>query len=142
MEDENPETVHWSFWLIGVLTLIWNFMGSVNFFMQRDPEILAKYGELERTIVEGRPAWATAAFALAVFGGTLGNVLLLMRRRAAQHLFIASLMGVLVTQVHSLAEVGAQLGPGLMVGIVAMPVVVAAFLIWYARYAEGRGWTR
>ncbi len=34
MKDETTDGVHWSFWLIGAVGLIWNVMGVMNFFAQ------------------------------------------------------------------------------------------------------------
>ena len=139
MNDENVGGVHWSFWAIGAVALIWNVMGAMNFFVQMNPDILAAYRESERAIIEGRPAWATGAFAIAVFGGTLGCLLLLLRKSAAYYLFIASLLGVTVTMIHTL-DVGIDFGLGEILGIILMPLVVAAFLIWYSKQAENKGW--
>ena len=139
MNDNTVGDVHWSFWTIGAVALIWNAMGVINFFAQMNPDVLAAYRESERVIAEGRPAWATGAFAIAVFGGALGCLLLLLRKSAAYYLFIASLLGVIVTMIHTLG-VGIDFGLGEILGIILMPLVVAAFLIWYSKQAEGRGW--
>jgi hypothetical protein len=139
MNDENVCGVHWSFWAIGAVALIWNVMGVINFFLQMNPDVLAAYRESERAIVEGRPAWATGAFAIAVFGGALGCLLLLLRKSAAYYLFIASLLGVIVTMTHTLG-VGIDFGLGEILVIILMPLVVAAFLIWYSKQAESKGW--
>ena len=139
MNDESNSGVHWSFWLIGAIALIWNAMGVVNYFMQMNPDVLELYRESERAIIEGRPAWATGAFAIAVFGGTLGSLLLLLRKSAATYLFIASLLGVIGTMIHTLG-VGVEFGLGEMLGIILMPLAVAAFLTWYSRHAEGKDW--
>ena len=139
MNDETVRRVHWSFWVIGAFTLIWNVAGVINFFAQMNPDVLAAYRESERLIVEGRPAWATGAFAMAVFGGALGCLLLLLRNSAAFYLFIASLLGVIVTMIHTLG-VGIDFGPGEILGIILMPLVLAAFLIWYSKLAESKGW--
>ncbi len=141
MNDENVGGVHWSFWAIGAVALIWNVMGVINFFVQMNPDVLATYRESERAIVEGRPAWATGAFAIAVFGGALGCLLLLLRKSAAYYLFIASLLGVIVTTTHTLG-VGIDFGLGEILGIILMPLVVAAFLIWYSKRAQSKGWIR
>jgi hypothetical protein len=137
MSDGDTGSPHWNFWFITAVMLIWNAMGVVNFFVQMDPDVLAMYRESERAIIEGRPVWATGGFALAVFGGTLGCLLLLLRKSAAYYLFIASLIGVVVTMTHTLG-VGVDFGE--IVGIVLMPLVVAVFLVWYSKRAEGRGW--
>lgn len=141
MNDKYKSHVHWSFWVIGVVTLIWNVMGAINFFMQMNPDVLAAYRESERMIVEGRPVWATGGFAIAVFGGALGCLLLLLRKSAAYYLFVASLLGVIVTMIHALG-VGIDFGLGEILGIILMPLVVAAFLIWYSKLAESKGWIR
>lgn len=141
MSDERNSGVHWSFWVTGAVAFTWNAMGVVNYFMQMNPEVLELYRESERAIIDGRPAWATGAFAIAVFGGTLGSLLLLLRKSAATYLFIASLLGVIGTMIHTLG-VGVEFGLGEMPGIILMPLVVAAFLIWYSRLAEGKAWIR
>ena len=139
MNDENVGGIHWSFWVIGAVALIWNVMGVINFFVQMNPDMLAAYRESERAIIEGRPAWATGAFAIAVFGGTLGCLLLLLRKSAAYYLFIASLLGVVVTMVHTLG-VGIDFSLGEILGIILMPLVVAALLIWYSKLSQSKGW--
>ena len=139
MNDENAGGVHWSFWAIGAIALIWNVMGVINFFVQMNPDLLAAYRESERAIIEGRPGWATGAFAIAVFGGALGCVLLVMRKSAAYYVFIASILGVIVTMIHTLG-VGIDFGLGEILGIILMPLVVAVFLIWYSKQAESKGW--
>jgi len=139
MNDENVGSVHWSFWAIGAIALIWNVMGVINFFVQMNPDVLTAYRESERAIVEGRPAWATGGFAIAVFSGALGSLLLLLRKSAAYYLFIASLLGVIVTMIHTLG-VGIDFGLGEILGIILMPLVVAPFLVWYSKQAESKGW--
>ncbi len=139
MNDETVGGVRWSFWTIGAVALIWNVMGVINFFVQMNPDVVAAYRESERAIIEGRPAWATGAFAIAVFGGALGCVLLLLRKSAAYYLFIASLLAMIATMIHTLG-VGIDFGLGEILGIILMPLVVAAFLIWYSKLAESKGW--
>lgn len=139
MNDKTVDRVHWSFWVISVVTLIWNVIGIINFFAQMNPDVITAYRESERAIIEGRPAWATGGFAMAVFGGALGCLLLLLRKSAAYYLFIASLFGVIVAMTHTL-RVGIAFGLGEILGIILMPLVVAAFLIWYSKQAESKGW--
>lgn len=139
MNDRAAGGVHWSFWVIGAVALVWNVMGVINFFVQMNPDALAAYRESERAIIEGRPAWATGAFAIAVFGGALGSLLLLLRKPAAFYLFIASLLGVIGTMIHTLGA-GIDFSLGEILGIILMPLAVAAFLIWYSRQAGRKGW--
>ena len=143
MKDETVGGIHWSFWAIGAVTLIWNVMGVINFLVQMNAHALASFPESHRAIVEGRPAWATGAFAIAVFGGALGCLLLLLRKPAAYYLFIASLLGVIVQLIHTLGIASSTINfsPFEILMIILMPLVVAAFLIWYSKWAESKGWT-
>jgi len=142
MNNKSVIGVHWSFWVIGAIALIWNVMGVINFFVQMNPDVLDAYRESERAIIEGRPAWATGAFAIAVFGGALGCVLLLMRKWAAYYVLIASLLGVIVTMIHTLGIASSTIdfSPFEIFMMILMPLVVAAFLIWYAKQAKSKGW--
>ncbi len=140
MNDENVGGVHWSFWIICVVTLIFNVMGVINYFAQMNADSLASFPESYRPIIEGRPAWATAAFAIAVFGGTLGCLLLLLRKSAAFYVLIASLLGVIVSMMHIFGVAGFS-SFEIWMGVL-MQLVVTAFLIWYSKRAESKGWIR
>lgn len=64
MSSENGETmidrtaggVPWSFWAIGVVALVWNIAGSVNFVAQLDADQVAAMPESYRAVIENRPA--------------------------------------------------------------------------------------
>ncbi|MBZ0127907.1 MAG: hypothetical protein K8F59_02205 [Rhodobacteraceae bacterium] len=129
---------HWSFWLIGIVALTWNLLGVANFVWQMTPDALASYPKAERAIIENRPLWATLGFGLAVIAGSLGCLLLLLRKSAANGFFAATLIGVIVTVLHTLIAVG--IGPSGAIVPVAMVLGVAIFLIWYARRTGRYGW--
>ena len=142
MNDQAAGGPHRSFWAIGAAALIWNVMGAMNFFMQMEPDVVASMPETHRAIIEGRPAWATLGFAISVFGGALGGFLLLLKKSAAYYLFIASLLGTIATMVHTLG-VGSsttEFSSFELFMMILMPLLVPAFLVWYAKQAEGRGW--
>ncbi len=141
MNDENVAGVHWSFWAIGAVALIWNVMGVMNFIVQMNADMVSSMPETHRAIIEVRPAWATGAFAIAVFGGALGCLLLLLRKSAAYYLFIASLLGVIVAMTPHLDMIGSTINdPFEIVMMILMPLVVAAFLVWYSKQTQSKGW--
>ncbi len=142
MNDETTGGAHWSFWVIGAVALIWNAMGVMNYFGQMNAEMVAAMPEAKRAIIEGRPAWATGAFAVAVFGGSIGGILLLLRKSAAYYLFIVSLLGMIVQMIPYLGmdDSTMDFGPFEITMFIVMPLAVAGFLIWYSKFAEGRGW--
>jgi hypothetical protein len=133
INDKTVDGVHWSFWVIGVATLVFNVMGAINYVVQMNPDSLAAFPEAYRPIIEGRPAWATAAFAIAVFGGSLGCLLLLLRKSAAFYVFMAALLAVIVTMLHIFSLVQFS-SVETWVGVLSQ-LAVTAFLVWYSKRA-------
>ena len=144
MSDESVGGVHWSFWVIGVVGLGFNLMGCVNFLSQMDADRVASMPEAYRAIVEGRPAWATGGFAIGVFGGALGCFLLLLRKSIAFYVFIASLIGIIVTMIHTtnVATSVIDFTHGEIFVMVLLPIIVAAMLIWYSKQAMRKSWIK
>lgn len=137
MNEKTATGVHWSFWVIGAVGLVFNLLGCVNFISQLNAENVASMPDAYRAMVEARPAWGTAAFAVAVFGALLGCVLFLLRKAAAVYLFILALAAAVAAQVPFFGMAG--LPPGAWIGWLSQLVVVA-FLIWYSKQAERQGW--
>ena len=131
------------FWVIGGVGLIWNLMGVMAYIAQvtMSPETLAGMGEAERELYANTPAWATGAFAIAVFGGSLGCLFLLLKKSWAGPAFMASLAGVLVQMFHSffMSKSFEVFGPGVVI-MPIMVILIAIFLVWYAIKAKARGW--
>jgi len=98
----------------------------------------------ERAIIEGRPLWATISFALAVFGGVVGSLFLLLKKSISFYVFILSLLGVIITMTHSLGLFGSTISFSVaeLLGIILMPLAIAVFLIWYAQLAKNKTWTK
>lgn len=136
MTNNNVTSVHWRFWVICAFALVWNGMGCVNFIMQTNAEALSSYPEAARVLVESRPAWATGAFAIAVFGGLLGCLLLLAKKSVAFYMYVGSLLGVVITNIHTyLAGASIEIWVGSL-----MSLVVGVFLVRYSKWVEAKGW--
>ena len=130
--------IHWSYWAIAAFALIWNVLGSVNYIMQMNPDIVATMPETHQMIINGRPAWATSGFAIGVFGGALGGLLLLLRQPAAHYVFIASLIGVLITTIDTVRVATSVISFSAMEWFVmiVLPAVVGGLLVWYSARAR------
>ena len=144
MNDTNTNRPHISFWMVGALALIWNLMGVMNFVGQLNPNVVTAMPESHQAIIHGRPAWATIAFAIAVFGGTLGSILLLFKKTIAQYCFLASLIGVMAQMIPNmrLAKSDIQYGLFEIFMMMVLPLLVAAFLAWYTSRTSDKGWIK
>lgn len=132
-----------AFWVIGIIALIWNIMGVMAYLGQAymTDEMLAALPEAERALYENVPAWVTAAFAIAVFGGALACLLLLMRKKLAKLVFMISLIAVIVQMIYNffMSKAAEVYGPGGMI-MPVMVIIISIFLVWYARKADEKGW--
>jgi len=141
MNEKNKPTK--VFWIIGVIALLWNLMGVSAYLAQAymSDEALAALPEAERALYENAPAWVTAAFATAVFGGTIACILLLLRRKTATLVFIISLIGIIVQMAYNIgiSKAAEVYGPGGML-MPVMVLLIGIFLVWYSKTSYQKGW--
>ena len=142
MSNETVRGIHWSFWLISVFALLWNVGGAINYLMQTNPEFVSTLPETHRAIIEGRPVWATGGFAIGVFGGAIGCLLLLLRKSIAFYVFVASLLGIIVTMIHTINVASSEIGFSLseIIVMILLPIIVAVILICYTKLVMSKSW--
>jgi len=132
------------FMVVAGILLVWNLLGVMAYIMQvtMTPEVLAALPDAQRELYENTPEWAIAAFAIAVNGGALGCLLLLLKRNLAGIFLQLSLAGVLVQMVHSffISKNFEVFGPGAMV-MPIMVIVIAIYLVILAAKAKANRWT-
>ena len=132
------------FWVVSALALVWNLIGLAMFYMQytMTPEQAAQLPENQRMLLEAMPGWVWAVDAVAVIAGTLGSLLLLMRKRSAELVLWVSLVAVIVLFAYCLfpGRMLEVLGPAEALPMPLTVTVIAAFLVWFARKSINRAW--
>ena len=128
--------VPWHLWLIGGLSLLFNAMGVISYTMTK-LDMLAEAGMTPDQIafMNAYPAWASAFWALGVWGAFAGSVLLLMRSRYAVPALVVATIGLVGTTVYNygLIEVPAAMeAPALDIAIWA---VTLSLLLYVRRMA-------
>ena len=131
------------FWVISVMALVWNLMGVFNYLTQAfmTNEVLASLPKDQQLLYEEVPALVTAAFAVAVFFGTLGALLLLLKKKVSSTFFILSFVGIIVQMTYGLliSENTDSYGPlGLVMPL--MIIAIGGYLIWYSKKAAENRW--
>ncbi|MFN3945777.1 MAG: hypothetical protein ACK4K7_12710 [Allosphingosinicella sp.] len=126
------------FWIVVGLALLWNLLGVAAYLAEA---FGMAQSAAHSAMIDVRPAWATAAYAIAVFGGTLGCLALLMRRRWAYVLLGVSFAALLVQQAWNLTGPSAELArEGPVLGFAAGVALVSLGVLLLARLAVRRGW--
>lgn len=126
----------WHLWVVGVVAVLWNGFGCFDYTMtqtQGDAYLTSmKMTEAQMTYFHAMPAWTHGVWAIGVWGGLLGGLLLLLRRKWATPVFVVSFLGWLAGAVYSF---GMSDGMEAMGSMWPMQIVIGAacvFFIWYA----------
>ena len=145
MSDTNETEVERTprhLWVIGVVALLWNAMGAMDYVMTqtRNEEYMSNFTPEQLSFFYGFPVWVDAAWAIAVWGGVLGALLLLFRRRYAVWVFLASLIAMVLTafQNYVLSNGMEVIGDAFTLGFTAVILLAAMALFLYARTMQKR----
>lgn len=134
MDGETRRPAH--LWVVGVLAAIWNGFGALDYTMTqtRNPAWMTQMNEAQRAWIETAPAWMDASWALGVWGGLIGSLLLLARSRHAVTAFIVSLAGLAVNTVAQMIRPmpGGHMDTSAQIGLHVAIWAIAIGLLLYA----------
>ena len=143
MTDTMTTRTPWHLWVVGVVAALWNAFGCVDYFMTqtRRDEWFAQMGmtETQLTYFNAMPAWTHAAWAIGVWGGLLGALLLLLRRKWAMPVFVVSFLGWLAGAVYAFALSDGMEAMGPMWPMQIVIGGACVFFVWYARMMSQKG---
>lgn len=133
-----------AFWIIAVLALLWNIIGVLFWIMEHflmTDEMKATYPPEELELINSAPSWGIYVYGIAVFGGVLASILLLIRKKLAIALFGISLLAILIMQGYwvFVMDIAEAMGPQSLI----MPLIVIAIAIFEYFYSKGatrNGW--
>jgi hypothetical protein len=130
-------------WIFGVLSLLWNCFGCYDYLMTnlKNQAYLAQFTADQLAYFDSLPAWLTAFWALGVWGGLAGSILLLIRSRYAVWLFALSVIGAVVGLGYQMfmTQMPASLKEGFMGYMPWVIILIAIALFLYARAMEKKG---
>lgn len=128
-------------WIVGLLALLWNGFGAYDYLMTRlrntdylasmmpdvDPQAMLAW-------VDAFPIWAQIGWALGVWGGLIGSVMLLMRSRWAVPAFAVSLLGAVLGLGYQIAAAPppGMANEGLFALMPWIIILIAAGLLYYS----------
>jgi len=134
MENQSKKATT-KFKIIAVVALIWNLLGVFAYLGQvyLTDEAKALLPQADQDFFAHAPAWYTGAFAIAVFAGALGCLLLLLRKPIAKSLLLLSLIGVLAQSAYNFfIQTDMPISAATAGGPIII-IVVSVFLVWYSR---------
>jgi hypothetical protein len=133
-------------WIVGVVSLCWNAFGCIDYLMinMRNEGWLSMMQADQMPYLDSLPAWNTGMWAIGVWGGLLGAILLLMRSRYSVWAYALSFIGAVVGLGYQMfmTQMPASMKEGVMGMLPWFIILFAAFQLWYAWNAERKGMLR
>lgn len=103
IQESDTRQTPWHLWVIGGIAVLWNAMGAFDYVMTQtgNEAYMSGFTPEQLAFFYAFPPWVVAAWAIAVWGGVLGALLLLLRRRLAVSVFLISLVAMVITTFHN-----------------------------------------
>lgn len=131
------------FTVVVAVALLWNILGllAVLADLRLSPADIAALPAQQQELYKARPLWSVGASIVAVVAGTLGCLVLLLRKRAALVLLYASLLGVVLQDIGIFLVAGAARLAGPVPFILqGLVLVISVGLVFLAHRAASRDW--
>jgi len=130
-------------WIVGVLSLLWSAMGALDFMMTqtKNEAYMSAFTPEQLAFFYGFPVWLVGVWAVAVWGGVLGSLLLLLRKGLAAPVFLASFAAMVITTLDNFVfSDGLEvIGDTFSLVFTAVIFLVGLALVFYARAMRRRG---
>jgi hypothetical protein len=137
-----PQPVAGWFKLAAIASVIFMAIGCAGYLASvlTDPSSLPVD---QRNLMEARPIWMIAAYAIAVWVGLAGSVLLLMRRKLAEPLLLVSLVTAVLTFLpYAVVPAVSDLVTTNDIAVAVVVLAITWTIYWFARHSRQRGWLR
>jgi hypothetical protein len=130
-------------WIVGILALLWNGYACFEYLMTMtaNAAFMSKVPADQVAYMNSLPSWLTAFWAIGVWGGLAGAILLLIRSRYSVWAFALSLIGAVVGLGYQMFAPTrpASMTSGAMAIMPWVIILVAAFLAWYSWTEQKKG---
>ena len=129
--------------VLAVLGLLWNCLGVFSYLRSVGMlgDQLAGLDPAHLALARSIPAWVTGTFAVAVFAGLLGSLLMVAGKRLASPVLLLSLAAVIIQSAWVMFASNARAVEGAIALLVpACITLVAILLVWLAAMGAARGW--
>jgi len=132
----------WHLWLVGVLGTLWNLVGAFDYLATQteNESYMSQFTPEQLEFFYGLPTLVVAFWALAVWGGVLGTILLLLKKRLAAPVLLVSFVCMVFTSIHNFGlSNGLDVMGGTGLAFSALIFVFALGFWLYARAMAQRG---
>lgn len=133
----------WWFWVITAFYLLWSIIGCTMYLVEHmmgDAAYIENFGADMLPLREITPWWATSGYAVGVWGGLIGVILLMLRKSLCLPFFYASFVGAIIGFIPMIfdARFKSVMGAG-DYGFMIFIWIECIFIIWFALKMRSKG---
>ncbi|MBT8132411.1 MAG: hypothetical protein KJO35_09095 [Gammaproteobacteria bacterium] len=143
MVEEQTNGTPRHLWVIGIIALLWSAMGAMDYVMTQtqNESYMSAFTPEQLEFFYAIPAPIVATWAIAVWGGVAGAILLLLRNKLATWVLLASFICMVITAIHNygISNGLEVIGDPFSLAFTALIFAVALGLFLYARKMQSRG---
>ena len=137
-----PRPVAGWFYIGAIASMLIMGLGCVALVMHvtADPRTLPLD---QRTLFQAEPQWVLTASSFGFVAGLLGSILLLLKRRQAERVLLASFAGLLVwlAGIFTTPQFRDLLSTD-QIAVLVVTIALSWTIYWFARHSRQRGWLR
>lgn len=150
--DSRPDAgvdAPWHLWVVGTLSLLFTAFGAYDYvmsqsgnraYMEAMVEPLGVNADAAVAYFSSFPLWADTVWAIGVWAGVAGAVLLLLRRALAYPVWLASMAGLVLSNAYGMVHpIPGMTDSAMTYATIAVVFVVMLGLTLYARTQRNRG---
>lgn len=131
-----------TYWIIGIIALLWNLAGVGNFIFQVffTDTMVSQMNDAQKELILSNPTWMKIVFGIATILGLVGAIGLLMKKKWAIPALLVSMIAVVVQMGYSTFATNALEVMEQSPVFPAMIVVFSVVLWYYSKRSDVRGY--
>ena len=141
-QTPTPVPTPWHLWAVGVLALLWSAMGAYDYLMTetRNEAYMSRFTPEQLEFFYGFPNWVVSLWAIAVWGGVLASIFLLLRKGFTAEIYLVSLVAMVITALWNYLFAGGLAVSGAFgLAFTVIIFVLSLLLYLYARAMRTKG---
>lgn len=132
------------FSIVSIIATLWNLFGVIQYLsdVTMSDEAKSLLDPNLVTLMDSTPKLITALYALAVWGGFVASVLLLLKKAKALVLFQISLIAVVLNTAYYIFFTNGPevVGEAAYYGLQSTIIIVAVLLVYLSKKAVSKNW--
>ncbi|QIZ78879.1 hypothetical protein HER31_10690 [Ferrimonas lipolytica] len=143
LNNQDNVKTPWHLYIVAVVGVLWNSGGGFDYYMTqtKSADYMAQFTPAQLEFFYAMPTFIVCCWAIAVWGGVLGCLLLLLQKKWAAPVLLLSWICMTITAVRNYVFSNGMevIGDPISLAFTATIFIIAGLLAWYAHSLNKAG---